>query len=184
MPLVDLLGPGIAKRPPELGRADRVIAGLGLALRMRIDSAAELPGQHLGTKTNAKERFALRQRHRNPVGLAAHEFIGIVGAHRAAEDDSAGMLCQSVGQRIAKTWPADVERIATRLQSMADPARRGIVAVQDDQDRLLGRGHGHRCRCRCWAWTLAAATPRGAARSRNVMSLLPIPGTTRRRPVI
>src|SRR6266850_3322083 len=184
MPLIDLLGPGIAERAPELGRADRVIADLGLALRMRVDPAAELARQHLGAKTNAKEGFALRQRHRDPLGLAPHEFILVVGAHRAAEDDRARMLRQRIGQRIAEAWPADVERKAALLERITDPARRGIVAMQDDQDGLTSCGHGHHCRCRCWASTPAAASPRGEARSRNVMSLLPIPGTTRRRPAM
>src|SRR5262245_42946662 len=130
MPLRALLRPGIAKSTPELGRADGVIADLGPALCMRIDPGSEMARQHLGAEANAKERFALLQRHRDPVGLAAHEFIRIVGAHRAAEDDRARMLRQSLGQRVTKAWPANVERIAALLQPMTDPARRGIVAMQ------------------------------------------------------
>src|SRR5262245_28832043 len=130
MPLIDLLRPRIAERAPKLGRADRVIADLGLALRMQIDPAAKMARQHLGAEADAEERFALLERHRDPVGLAAHEFIRIVGAHRAAEDDRARMLRQSVGQRVTKAWPANVERIAALLQPMTDPARRGIVAMQ------------------------------------------------------
>src|SRR6266700_7983351 len=128
MPLIDLLGRGIAERAPELGRADRVVADLGLALGMRIDPAAKMARQHLGAQANAKKRLALCKRHRNPFRLTAHEFISIVGAHRTAEDDRARMRSQSIGQRIAKAWPADVERMAARLQRMTDPAGRGIVA--------------------------------------------------------
>src|SRR5262245_27343179 len=166
MPLIDLFGPGIAECAPKLGRADRVIADLGLALGMLIDPAAEMARQHLSTKTNAKERFAFLQRHRDPAGLAAHEFILIVGAHRAAEDDGASVLRQRIGQRIAKAWPADVEWIAALLERVTDPAGRGIVPVQDDQDWPAGCGHGRHRRSRCWASTPAAASPRGVARER------------------
>src|SRR5262249_12899150 len=99
-----------------------------------------------------------------------------------AEDNRAGMLCQRVGQRIAEARPAGVERIAALLQHMADAAGCGIITMQDDQNGLGRCGHGCHCRSRCWASTPAAATPRGVTRSRNVTSLLPIPGTTRRRP--
>src|SRR5262245_55716125 len=127
MPLIDLFGPGIAERAPELGRADRVIANLGLALGMQIDPAAEMARQHLGAEADPEERLALLERHRDPIRLAPHEFIPVVGAHRAAEDDCTGMLRQRVGQRIAKAWPASIERIAALLQRMTDPTRRGIV---------------------------------------------------------
>src|SRR4051794_5264853 len=180
MPLIDLLGPGIAERTPERGRADRIIADLGLALGMRIDPTAKMARQHLGAQADAKEGLTLRQRHRDPVGLAAHEFVFIVGAHWTAEDDRAHMLRESIGQRVAKAWSADVERIATFLQRTTDAARRGIVAVQDDQDRLAGRRHDQRRRCCCRASTPASTSWRGEMRSRNVTSLLAIPGTTRR----
>src|SRR5262245_33483895 len=112
MPLIDLLGPRIADRAPDLGRADRVVADLGMAAGMRIDAAAEVTRQHLGAETDAEKRLFRFERHRDPVGLAAHEIICIVGAHGAAKDDRTGVLHHGPGQWIAKAWPADVERVA------------------------------------------------------------------------
>ena len=64
--------------------------------------------------------------------------VGVVGAHRAAEDDGAGMAGERLRQRIAEARPADIERIAPRLQAKADPPRRRMFLVQDDQDRPPG----------------------------------------------
>src|SRR5215510_1807655 len=126
MPLVDLLRPWIADRAPDLGRPDRVVADLGMAVGMRIDPTAEMVRQHLAAEADAEKRLLLPERHRDPVGLAAHERIGVVGAHGPAKDDRAGVLRHGAGQRIAKAWPADVERIATLLQRVTDPPGRGV----------------------------------------------------------
>jgi hypothetical protein len=129
MPLVDLLGPRIADRAPDLRRADRVVADLGMAVGMGIDPAAEVARQHLGAEADTEKRLLLLERHRDPVGLAAHEIICIVGAHGTAKDDRTGVLHHGLGQRIAKAWPADVERIAALREHVTDPPGRGVVAV-------------------------------------------------------
>ena len=61
----------------------------------------------------------------------------IVGAHRAAEDDGAGVFRHGRRQRILEARSAHIERIAEIAQRIADAAGRGVLSVQDDQDRLL-----------------------------------------------
>ncbi len=58
---------------------------------MRRDLRAELSGKHLRAEADAEERPLLAQRDFDPVDLAADIIVGIVGAHRTAEDDRAGM---------------------------------------------------------------------------------------------
>ena len=103
MPLIDVIGPIGADHPPSLRWADRVIADLGVALRMRIDAAAEMVRHHLRAEADAEIRLLVAQRHADPVDLAAHEFLIVVGALRAAENRGAGMLVHRLRQRIAKT---------------------------------------------------------------------------------
>src|SRR5689334_6924279 len=106
MPLINLLRPRIADRAPDLGRPDRVVADLGMAVGMRIDPATKMARQHLGAEADAEKRLVLLERHRDPVGLTTHEFVRIVGAGRAAEDDRARMLRQRFRQWIAEAWMA------------------------------------------------------------------------------
>src|SRR5437016_1474248 len=54
MPLVNLLRPGIAHRAADLGRPDGIVADLGVAVGMTIDSAAEMVRQHLRAETDAE----------------------------------------------------------------------------------------------------------------------------------
>src|SRR5215475_6227831 len=141
MPLIDLLRPRIADRPSDLRRPDWVVTDLGVAFGMGIDPAAEMARQHLGPEADAEKGLLLLERHRDPVGFAAHEFLRVVGARRTAEDDRAGVLRERFRERIAEAWMAGVERIAALLQGVADPTGRGAVPVQNDQDRLKRRGH-------------------------------------------
>ncbi len=123
MPLVDLLRPGIAHRAPGIGRPDRVVADLGMAIRMLVDAAAEMMRQHLGAEADAEKRLLLPERHGEPIDLAADEIVGVVGAHRTAEDDGAGVPLHGLGQRIAEARAADVERIAALARANSRPAR-------------------------------------------------------------
>src|SRR5215475_5635577 len=50
MPVIDLAGPVRAERKARLGRTDRVVADLNETVRMRRDSGAELPCEHLRTE--------------------------------------------------------------------------------------------------------------------------------------
>ena len=97
MPLINVVGPGLADREAGRGRPDRVVADLGVAFRMGVDPAAELARQHLRAQADAEKRLVLLQRHRDPVDLAADELFLIVGAHRTAEDDRAGMARMVAG---------------------------------------------------------------------------------------
>ncbi len=138
MPVIDVIGPVRADGIAGRCGADRVIADLGDALRMRRDPGAELLGQHLRAEADAEERPLLAQRNLDPVDLAADIVVGIVGAHRAAEEHGTGMRIQRLRKRIAEARAADVERVAERTQHVADAAGRGSFLVQDDQDRTQG----------------------------------------------
>ena len=103
---------------------------------MRVDTAAEMQRHHLRAEADAEERLLVAQRHADPVDLAVDEVVGVVGALRPAEDRGAGMIVHGLGQRIAKARAADVERKAELGQRLADAAGRGMLLVQDDEDRL------------------------------------------------
>ena len=106
---------------------------------MEIHPAAELSDQKLRAEANPEEGLLLRERHRQPIDLAADEVFPVVGAHRAAEQHGAGMVRHRFGQRLAQARAANVERVAAVFQRLADAAGRRMLLVQDDQD-----GVGHR----------------------------------------
>ena len=106
---------------------------------MRRDLRAQLFGKHLRAQADAEKRPLLAQGNFDPVDLAADIIVGIVGAHRAAEDDRAGMLVQCVRQGIAEPRTPDVEGMAERPQRIADPSRRRGLLMENDQDRQQGR---------------------------------------------
>src|SRR5262245_2741102 len=112
MPLINLLRPGIAHRAADLGWPNRVVADLGVAVWMTINAATEMVREHLRTEADAEEWFLLPERHAQPIDLATDEIVGVVRAHGAAEDNGAGMAGHGLGQQIAQTRPAHVERIA------------------------------------------------------------------------
>ena len=116
---------------------------------MRRDPRAELHGQHLRAQANSQKRPLLPQRNRNPVDFPANEIIGVIGAHRPAENHGAGMVIQRFRQGIAKPRTPDIEPVAERPQRIADPARRRAFLVQDDQHRQQGCGGRRRDRGRC-----------------------------------
>src|SRR5262249_19101550 len=69
MPLIDLLRPGIAHRAADLGRADRVVADLGVTVGMAVDAAAEMMREHLRAEADAEKRLPLLERHGEPIDL-------------------------------------------------------------------------------------------------------------------
>ena len=137
VPLIDTFRPGLDHGEPGRCRPDRVIADFGMALRMAEHLAAELPRQHLGAEADTEIRLVLPQRHRNPVGFAADEIGVVVGAHRPAKNNGGLVLGERRRQRIAEARAADVEAVAQLPQRIADAARRGILRVQNCEDRLL-----------------------------------------------
>ncbi len=107
---------------------------------MRRHPGTELPGEHLRAQANPQERPLLPERHLDPVDLAADVFIRIVGAHRAAEDDRAGMTFQRFRKRVAEPGTPDIEGMPERPQRVADTARSRGFLVQDDQNRQQRSG--------------------------------------------
>src|SRR5262249_35782178 len=87
MPLIDLLRPGITHRAPNIGRPNRIIAHFGMTIGMSVDTAAEMMRQHLCAETDAEKRLRLLERHAQPIDLATNELVGVIRAHRAAEND-------------------------------------------------------------------------------------------------
>src|SRR5262245_27038128 len=136
MPLIDLLRPGIAHHTADIGRADRIIADLGVTVGMAVDAAAEMMRQHLGAEADAEKRLLLPERHGEPIDLAPDEIGGVVRAHGAAERDGAGMAGHGLGQRIAEARATHVERIAALAQGVADASGGRRLLVQHDQNRL------------------------------------------------
>jgi hypothetical protein len=114
---------------------DRIIADLGVALRMRRHPAAKRPGAHLGAEADAEERLVFLERDRDPVDLAADEIVGVVGAHRTAENDGGGMILKRRRQRIAEPGPAHVELKSELPECVADPPGRRVLLVQNNQNR-------------------------------------------------
>ena len=112
---------------------------------MRRDLRAQMFGKHLRAEADAEKRPLLAQGNFDPVDLAADIIVGIVGAHRAAEDHRAGMLVQRFRQGIAKPRTADVEGVAERPQRIADPARSRGLLMQNDQDRQRGARQAQPC---------------------------------------
>src|SRR6185437_5340647 len=113
MPVIDLFGPR-AEREAGPCRADRVVADLGQALRMRSDPGAELSGQHLRAEAEAEKRPLLGERDFDPVDLAADIIVAVIGAHRSAQNDGTGMFIQRPRQGIAEARAANVERMPER----------------------------------------------------------------------
>src|SRR5437667_5189131 len=124
VPMVDMIRPVRTDLEPCRGRPDRIISDLGPALRMRRNPGAELRSEHLGAQANSQKRPLLPERDRDPVDLPADEIIRIVDAHRAAENDGAGMAIQRLRKGIAKTRASDVQSVSERTQRIADAARR------------------------------------------------------------
>src|SRR6185437_17115593 len=94
MPVVDMAWPARAARQSRCGRAYRVVADLGQALRMRRDPGAKLSGEHLRAQANAQKGALLAQRNLDPVDLAADIVVRVVGTHRTAKDDGAGVVIE------------------------------------------------------------------------------------------
>ena len=123
VPVIDVIRPVWAELKPCLRRADRVITDLGSSLGVGRNPRAELPRQHLRAETNPQKWPLLPKRHGYPVDFAADEFIRIVGAHRATENDRSSVGVQRFGKGIAKARSANIKGMPERPQRVADPAR-------------------------------------------------------------
>src|SRR5512139_1654620 len=124
MPLVDMVGPFGTDHPAGLGRADWIIADLGMTLRMGIDARTKMTCHHLSAEADTEIRLLVAQRHTDPIDFPMHKIFVVVRALRAAEDRGTGMVIHGFRQRIAKAWAPDVEWIAELRQSLANAAGR------------------------------------------------------------
>jgi hypothetical protein len=97
-----------------------------------------LLGKHLRAQADAEERPLLPERDLDPVDFLSHILVGIVGAHGPAENHRAGVSIERFGQLVAKARPTDIQPMPQRPQHVADPARRRLFLMQDDQHRRPG----------------------------------------------
>ena len=134
VPVIDVVRPMRTQRKAGLGRADRIIADLRAAFRMRRHARAEMHGEHLGAEADAEERPLLPERHADPVDLAPDVVVRVVRAHRTAEDHGACVFVKRLRQQVAEPRTADVQAIPKLPKHIADTAGLRAFLMQDDQD--------------------------------------------------
>ena len=137
MPLVDMVRPGIVRGTPLHRRMDRVVADLGMLIDVAEHAGAEIAREHLRTEADAEQRLLLAQRHAHPLDLTADEGIFVVGAVRAAEHDSAGVLFQRRGQRVVEARPTNIERIAHSREEVPHPTGRRMFLMENNENGKL-----------------------------------------------
>src|SRR5262249_54048468 len=101
----------------------------GMTIGMSVDTAAEMMRQHLCAETDAEKRLRLLERHAQPIDLATNELVGVIRAHRAAENDGTSMGGHGLGERIGEARAAHVERVAALAQGVPDAPRGGGFLV-------------------------------------------------------
>jgi hypothetical protein len=133
VPVVDVARErALAKPMPPFRWTDRIIADLHAPFWMRLDTLAEVAGEHLCAKANANKRDTLFERHPDPFDFAAQPSVVVIDAHRTAKNDCAGIAGQRFGQWIAKNGPTAIEGKTLRAQETPKPSRRCIPLIQDD----------------------------------------------------
>lgn len=136
MPLIDKLRI-LKQRRPFARRTDREIADLAALVVAPIDLGTQSLGQHLPAKTNAEEWLArCKGNIANPVNLCTEERKIVVHAHWPAKNHSAIVVIQRCRQRFAKRMATDIQFIPTRHQRLADPARIGVLLMEDNENAL------------------------------------------------
>jgi hypothetical protein len=78
------------------------------------------------------------QRHVDPVDFRLDERVRVVGTHRTAEDDGACVAGHRVGEGIAESGPADIQRKALVDQHLADATGGRGFLMQDREDGEFG----------------------------------------------
>src|SRR5512143_2480373 len=119
-----MVGPFRTDLASSVSRTDRIIAYLGMTLRMWKDRSTEMARHHLRAKANPEIRFFIAQWHADPVDLSPHELFIVVGALWAAKNSRASVLIHRVRQRITETRTTNIERIAKLRQSLTNAAGR------------------------------------------------------------
>ena len=149
-----------------------------------------MPRDHLPAEAHAEKRRVLLQRHADEVDLLAHPVVGIVDAHRPAEDHRARVAGKRFRQRIAVAGAAHVEFEAHRVEQAPDARRAGMLLMQDDQNaparRVMTRAHVFppplTARPICMRPITGIEKARGCRPDVPVSSLLKKPGTMTVRP--
>lgn len=95
--------------------------------------------QHLRAEADAEVGALFPERNIDPVDLLLDEVIGIIGAHRPAEDDGAGMVFKCYRKRLAENRATDIEAVALFDEQLADAAGARLLLMQDDEDRAPSR---------------------------------------------
>ena len=120
------------------GRVNCVISDLDMFLRVLTNTRTQLPGQHLRAEANAEKRLVFSQSDRNPIGLDLDEIVGVVGAHRTAENHGPRMMLERLRQRITKPRPANIEPVAIGSEPVSDVSRIRVFLMQDDDHAPAG----------------------------------------------
>src|SRR5207248_1835925 len=94
-----------AERQPCRRGTDRVVTDLRHPFRVRRNGRAELPGEHLRAQANAQKWTLLPKRDLDPVDFLSDVAVGIIGTHRAAENNRAGIGFASPPE--LKPYPSD-----------------------------------------------------------------------------
>ncbi len=128
VPVIDVARPG-SQRRGLLASYNGFIAGFDMTRVMGEDLTSEMLREHLRAKANAENGFSLGKRNSDPVGFVLDVAVRIVRAHRAAENDSAGMPGHRSRERIAKARPPNVERDTFRSQILPDGPRLGLMSM-------------------------------------------------------
>src|SRR4029453_12588732 len=136
MPLVDVIGPVRTHLASGLCWPDRVIADFGVTVRVWKNASAELARQHLRAKTDTEIWLLVAKRDLDPVDLAVHELLVVVGTLRSTENDRAGVVVHRLRQRVSETRPPDVKRMAEFRQGLSDAARRRMLLMENKKNRL------------------------------------------------
>ena len=135
MPLIDVVWEGaLANAVSVFRRMDGVIAEFHPTQRMGADAMTEVAGEHLRTKTNAKERLAFFQRDSNPLDFAPQPSIFVIDAHRTAEHYDPSIALQRFRQRVAESGASAIKLVSSHPQEPAEPPWSGMFLMQDDEN--------------------------------------------------
>jgi len=134
VPLVDVVRePAIADAMAMFRWMDRVIADFHTPLRVGTDAVAEMAGEHLGAKTNAKKRRVFPKRDPDPVYFLAQPGVFVVDAHWTAENDHAGITSERLRQGIPEPGTTAIKVTTVQAQDLAEPPGSRMLLMQDDE---------------------------------------------------
>src|SRR3546814_7438954 len=111
-----------------------------MTLGMRGHAGAAGARQDLAAEADPEIRHAAVEHALGVLGLVADagEAVVVVGAHGSAEHHHRGVGTGIGRQRMVETGTAAVQSVAPSFQEFADPARRGMLLVDDDENHVSG----------------------------------------------